>query len=729
MTFGKGVNSGRAGAQAAATVFPHNRGLGMSSIILAAIEAAAAMPAADPDSLARGAVIGALVAGAAFLVGGAVMRSSGAAWWGLLMIATAGAMQFFTLGFSGPLGAPSTLMMGGLFAAAALIFCAASLSAPRSSSLLSGAMYAGALALAGVSAMNVALGGEASHVIRFAIIASGVLCAAFAAFGAFRNDGAAQLILPGAILVLASPFVGAPIVSSAVFAVGVLAASLSALIGGGRPARRGLAVNEAIHMHAPEEPHTELCYRFEPAVSDNKLAAILDYTGVAVWDWTPRASDQTDSFAARMGAGNNGAFTPEALRDFIAESDREKLERRVFGLGGADGSFDEVLAFADGRRMRLRGARTVDDLGRLERIVMFAEDAPKPAAGAPSRVFAGAEGRDPALATAAATLTGAAAKTAKAAAHSPIVKALEAGELEAAFQPIVGLDDRATKGCETLLRWPAAESRGEAMGAEAIVAAADEAGKGGAVARLMLDAAAARISEELRKGEKTFFAAFNVSASQLMERGFVEAVREAIQRKKLPAKALVLEITEAERLRHDARTGEVLRALTDAGAALAYDDFGAGFSSLENLHRYSFDYLKIDKSFVEGIAKDPAKRKIVSALAGLGKDLGVAVIAEGVETEDAARLLGEIGCSYGQGFHLGRPKIEKKPIARIEKKADAAAEAKLTSASGADAKGAGEKFAADKPAALAEAANDMHALAAEEEAPAQKSGWLFRRRR
>jgi EAL domain-containing protein (putative c-di-GMP-specific phosphodiesterase class I) len=640
------------------------------------------------------------------------MRSSGAAWWGLLMIATAGAMQFFNLGFAEPLGAPAALMTGGLFAAAALIFCAASLSAPRSSALLSGAMYAGALALAGVSAMNVALGGEASHVIRFAIIAAGVSCAALAAFGALRNDAAAQLILPGAALVLASPFAGPAIATSAVFAIGVLAASLSALIGGGRATRRGVTVNEAIHMHAPEEPHTEQCYRFEPAVSDNKLAAILDYSGVAVWDWTPRASDQTNTFADRMGAGNNGAFTPEALREFIAESDREKLERRVFGLGGADGPFDEVLNFADGRRMRLRGARAVDDLGRLERIVMFAEEAPKAASLAPARVFAGADARDPALAAAAATLTGAAAKTAKAAAHSPIVKALEAGELEAAFQPIVGLDDRAVKGCETLLRWPAAEARGEAMGAEAIVAAAEEAGKGGAVARLMLDAAAARISEELRKGEKTFFAAFNVSAGQLMERGFVEAVKETIQRKKLPAKALVLEVTEAERLRHDARTGEVLRALTEAGAALAYDDFGAGFSSLENLHRYSFDYLKIDKSFIDGVAKEPAKRKIVSALAALGKDLGVAVIAEGVESEDAARLVGEIGCAYGQGFHLGRPRIEKKPIARIEKKAEPEA-----------------KLAAEKPAAPAEAANDAHALSGDEEVPAQKSGWLFGRRR
>lgn len=680
-----------------------------------AATAAPALAAPSQTGLASGAILGALAAGGAFMAAGAALRSSGAAWCGLLMIVSAGVLQFFALGFAPPPGESAALVMRALFVGSALVFIATALRAPRSSPLFSGALFAGALALAGISGMNLALGGDATPVIRTAVAAAGAVGVGVALIGALRGDFAARLILPGAALVAAAPFAAAagPLASSALFSIGVLSASIAALVVALSPQRRGgLPVSEALHMHGPEEPHTEHCYKQEPCVSDNKLATILDYSGVAVWDWTPRFTDQTERFARLMGAGNDGAFTPDAMRDFVAESDREKLERRIFGAGSGDGCFDEVVMLADGRAMRLRGARAVDDLGRLERIVMFAEDAPK----SPS-VFASQKPdadrlKDPALAAAAATLTGAAAKAARASAHGPIVKAIEAGELEAAFQPIVSLADRKVKGVETLLRWPAAEARGETMGAEAIVAAAEAAGKGGAVARLMLDAAASRVAEEIRKGDKSYFAAFNVSASQLAEKDFVGAVREAIERRKLPAKSLILEVTEAEKLADTPRMAETLRALTAAGAALAYDDFGSGFSSLANLHRYAFDYLKIDKSFIDGVDADPAKRKIVAALAGLGRDLGLSIIAEGVETEKAAGIVGEIGCAYGQGYHLGRPKLDKKAEARAPEK-PAALLAPANDEKPADAH-AGDhghlNLAEDAPAAAAQAPRRLGGL-------------------
>ena len=93
--------------------------------------------------------------------------------------------------------------------------------------------------------------------------------------------------------------------------------------------------------------------------------------------------------------------------------------------------------------------------------------------------------------------------------------------------------------------------------------------------------------------------------------------------------------------------------LKEAGAALAFDDFGAGFSSLSNLHKFSFDYLKVDKSFIKKLGDDADAAKIVGAVARLGADLGMTVIAEGVESTALAEAAHKNGCRLGQGFAFG----------------------------------------------------------------------------
>jgi EAL domain-containing protein (putative c-di-GMP-specific phosphodiesterase class I) len=197
----------------------------------------------------------------------------------------------------------------------------------------------------------------------------------------------------------------------------------------------------------------------------------------------------------------------------------------------------------------------------------------------------------------------------------------------------------------------------EGESAEDFVRKAAIAGRGRAVAAIMINQAAAHASERIRAGDKNYFASVNVSASQLLSDGFASDVRAAIAEHKLPPRALVIELTEAERLVESPESAKAVKALRSAGAALAYDDFGAGFSSLSNLHKYEFDFLKIDRSFLDDIARNGGKKKIASALAKLGRDFDMTVIAEGIESEATAKIAKAIGCRMGQGFHFGQPSV------------------------------------------------------------------------
>src|SRR6201999_2651449 len=118
---------------------------------------------------------------------------------------------------------------------------------------------------------------------------------------------------------------------------------------------------------------------------------------------------------------------------------------------------------------------------------------------------------------------------------------------------------------------------------------------------------------------------------------------------------LTLEVHESLLLHDPQRAGEVLRGLQEMGVRLALDDFGTGYSSLEHLKRLPVHELKIDKSFVMAMDRDPADRAIVASTAALGSALGLHVVAEGVETAQSASVLTAIGCDAAQGFHYSPP--------------------------------------------------------------------------
>jgi len=665
--------------------------------VLFGVEAATAQ--AGGLELGKGAIFGALFVGAAFLAGMAVLRRSAAAWSGLFMLCIGGAIQAAWLGVIPTPSENIMLLLQGVFAASALIFISATIGVAGRNQLVGGLLFAGALSMVGIGIINAVLAGEAAGILRLGVAAAAAAAIGLSLYAGARGDIAARFILPGAALVAATPLLAGvgggftALAPQAIFAVGMLLASLVAVadfksqnaapqFGTGAMAQFGAIDRPADHRAS---------YSHEKAlrVSENQLAQVLDYSGIAVWDWSREGAHQTESFAALMGADSDGAFTPEAFREFINADDLARFDAKVIGAKEGDGGYDEVVKLHNGKNVRMRGARAVDAGGALERIVVFLDD---PLAAAPSPQ------KDDALKLAAASLTGAAASVAtgspgytgperradaKAAAapeaDQSVVDAIDRGELAAAFQPIVSFDTGKVCGAEALLRWPLGEGKdGKTLTTEEIVRQAQRAGKGAKLTSIMMKATADHLAEKVAAGEKDFFGAFNVSLSQVREPGFVDEVKATIAERKLPKGALVLELTEGEQIGETPKINDTFKKLRAAGASLAYDDFGAGFSSLSNLHKYDFDYLKIDKSFIDDIVANGGKKKIVGALARLGRDFGMTVIAEGIESADAAETAKAIGCRMGQGYHLGQPEVrveaksEEPPAASLQSEPEAA---------------------------------------------------------
>ncbi len=623
----------------------------MFSLISAGLSAAPEIGVNGAIDLGRGAIAGGLVIGAAYLAGYAVFRRGSAAVCGLIMVLAAAALEFSWLGL---LQTPPQIMvlLQGMFGAAAIIFLSATIRVARNNAILGGVMFAAALSLVGIGVINLLGRGDASGLMRLALGGVGGFAVLLTLSQSLR-DSSARLIVPGAAAAIAAAFAGSgggfSLLPHALFAFGVLTASLVALTEVALPRVRQLGLHAddpaaarlASEPASPSETPEERALR----VSENQLAQVLDYTGVTVWDWSPEAVHQTDGFPALMGADSRGSFTPDTMRAFIHKDDVDRFEKQVLSPSLGDGSFDVTLKLHDGRAIRMRGARAVDSDGALERIVGFVESVThtlktvRPAAAAVAAPETAPVKEKPAPADP------------LAAAFS---EALERGDIQAAFQPIVALDTNAVAGYEALARWRGEKDGADRASADDLVRAAQAAGKGRAFATLILNAAADYLLDQMKQQDRSdLFVAVNLSVAQISEPGFAGEVRALIEEKKLPHRALVLELTETEALTDVVDAEKTFREMKDAGAALAFDDFGAGFSSLSNLSRFDFDYLKIDKSFIAGAADGDAK--IARALAALGRDLGLTVIAEGVESHEIADAARDMGCALGQGYALGAP--------------------------------------------------------------------------
>jgi diguanylate cyclase (GGDEF)-like protein len=228
-------------------------------------------------------------------------------------------------------------------------------------------------------------------------------------------------------------------------------------------------------------------------------------------------------------------------------------------------------------------------------------------------------------------------------------RALAEDRLRVAYQPIVDLRTGAIHGMEALLRFDSQDLPGWSV-ADA-VEAAEESGLIVPVGQWVLDAAVRQSAEWLGSGHE-MRVAVNVSARQLEAGGLVEGVEAALARHGLPASLLSLEITEHQLVRDLDQSTRELGLLRQLGVRIALDDFGTGYSSLSYLPRLPLDGLKIDRRLVTRVG---GARDTVPAVLRLGRDLGLTVVAEGVEHLDQLHHLRAAGCVLGQGYLFSAP--------------------------------------------------------------------------
>ncbi|WP_205695889.1 bifunctional diguanylate cyclase/phosphodiesterase [Conexibacter sp. SYSU D00693] len=230
--------------------------------------------------------------------------------------------------------------------------------------------------------------------------------------------------------------------------------------------------------------------------------------------------------------------------------------------------------------------------------------------------------------------------------------ALAAAQLRLHFQPVVDLRTDAVAGCEALLRWEHPD-RGRLRPGEFLGIAEDD-GQIVAIGEWVVREAC-RQAAQWRAAGHQLTVAVNVSALQLGRPGLVGTVRRALHDAGLPGTALCLEVTETAVLRRPEEAALALGILRDDGVRIALDDFGEGYSSVRHLRALPVDVLKVDRSFVADIHRDPEARALIRSLCSLGAALGLDVVAEGVETSEQDDVLRAVGCDFGQGWLYGMP--------------------------------------------------------------------------
>jgi diguanylate cyclase (GGDEF)-like protein/PAS domain S-box-containing protein len=232
-------------------------------------------------------------------------------------------------------------------------------------------------------------------------------------------------------------------------------------------------------------------------------------------------------------------------------------------------------------------------------------------------------------------------------------RALERSELRLLFQPIVALDEGRLAGFEALLRWEHPE-RGT-ITPDLFIPLAEETGLISAVGRWVLEESCRRLAawDRLAPHAKPFLSV-NLSARQFVDADLADHVARTVADCAVDPSRVWLEITESVILENAEPVRVTLRRLKELGVHLCMDDFGTGYSSLAYLHRMALDELKIDRSFVSRMEHDPRSAQLVHAIVTLAHNLGVRVVAEGVETPAQLASLREQRCDYAQGFLFSR---------------------------------------------------------------------------
>jgi EAL domain-containing protein (putative c-di-GMP-specific phosphodiesterase class I) len=230
--------------------------------------------------------------------------------------------------------------------------------------------------------------------------------------------------------------------------------------------------------------------------------------------------------------------------------------------------------------------------------------------------------------------------------------AIADGEIILYFQPKADLRSGRIVGVEALARWQHPELG--LIGPIEFVPIAEQTGLIGPLTSHVLDEALRQVRTWADEGLE-LSVAVNLSARSFLDTQLAVEIPRLLSRHAVEARLLELEITESMLMTDPARAEATLTRLSQIGLTLSVDDFGTGYSSLANLKRLPVDVIKIDKSFVMEMAVDASDAAIVRSTIDLAHNLGLRVVAEGVESEDAWRHLEALGCDYAQGYFLSRP--------------------------------------------------------------------------
>ena len=236
--------------------------------------------------------------------------------------------------------------------------------------------------------------------------------------------------------------------------------------------------------------------------------------------------------------------------------------------------------------------------------------------------------------------------------QAELAKAAELGQLRIVYQPVYDLQRGHLDGVEALLRWQH-PTRG-LLSAEDFIDVAEESGHIRTLGAWVLRRAMNDAPRMLAAAGRPLTVAVNVSPRQLVDDAFVALVRDVVGRAAAGAH-LVLELTESAVITEDPDVKERLQRLVAAGADLALDDFGVGYSSVGYLRWLPMRILKLDRSLVTSIADDPRARHLFDALLVMGRALDLIVIAEGIENASQATTVRGLGCHLAQGWHYARP--------------------------------------------------------------------------
>jgi diguanylate cyclase (GGDEF)-like protein len=236
--------------------------------------------------------------------------------------------------------------------------------------------------------------------------------------------------------------------------------------------------------------------------------------------------------------------------------------------------------------------------------------------------------------------------------ESDLRRAIERKELSLVYQPIVRLADAEIAGFEALMRWE--HPKRGTVAPDEFIPLAENCGLIADLGLFAFERATTDLSTWLTQtGDVPFFVSVNVSSAQLISAGLSDDIRRALDRSGCQATRFKLELTESMVMENPEQSRLVLDTLRDSGIGLALDDFGTGFSSLGYITRFPFDTIKIDRSLV----RDQSEKRdvLLKSIISMAIELGMNVVAEGIETDEDAAKLSEMGCQYGQSYYFGPP--------------------------------------------------------------------------